>query len=346
MICLLILLVIICLLHVKIHKRFDENFLCKSNTTGIKGLFVILVFIAHVLQYIVLQDNMADKLLDFCMGVLGQNIVVVFLLYSGFGIGEAIKSKGHAYISTIPYNRILKTWINFLGALVLYWILDLCILHGGYGTKEYLLSIFAWESIGNSTWFVFGILICWGATWLSFVLLHDRRKAYICLCILLIIYILVIKNLKNGHAWYDTILCYPLGMAVSFGKARVDRILTSNLKTGIIVLLSSFWIVIRLFVPQNIVVRELQSILFAVFVLTVVSRITVNNKILQWFGTHTFSIYILQRIPMNLLAFWGINSSFRWGYILMCLSITCVLAYVFDKIIFDLDKKLCKGKSR
>lgn len=74
----LILFLGICMWKIKFHEEFNDEFMSKFNTTAIKGVFVILVFVSHILQYIMLGDNMADKLLEFSLGVLGQNIVVVF----------------------------------------------------------------------------------------------------------------------------------------------------------------------------------------------------------------------------------------------------------------------------
>lgn len=231
-----------------------------------------------------------------------------------------------------------KTWIHFICALGIYWTVDLCVIHGGYGFKEYILSIFAWESVGNSTWFVFCILICWGATWIAFKIFHKKKQAYAFLWILLLIYVLVIKVLKNEHAWYDTILCYPFGMYLAFKKENLEKLLSSNFKTGLLVLFASFWFVMRLFVEKNVVTYSLQSILFAVFMLCICSRVTINNKILQWLGNHTFSIYILQRIPMSLLAFYGMDE-FGGLYTLLCLGFTCILAYYFDMMVLKIDKK-------
>lgn len=328
----------------RFHTEFDKNFLSKSNTTAVKGIFVVLVFIAHILQYIVLGNNVSDKLLDFVMGVLGQNIVVVFFLYSGYGIGEAIKKKDDVYISTIPRKRILTTWIQFVCAVFLYWIMDICVLHEGYGVKEYFFSLFAWESIGNSTWFVFAIIICWGATWLAFVSFNKRNVAFVALCTILVVYICLIKEVQSGHAWYDTILCFPLGVAVAFWKEKMEKILSSSLKTTIMILFTGTWLLIRIFAEKNVFVYEIQSLLFALFVLAVSSRVTVNNKILRWLGEHSFGIYILQRLPMNLLAHYHINSEHLVVYVGGCVGATIVLAYLFNKVMPVLTKKLCEGK--
>ena len=334
MIITLVALAALCLFGIKMHKYQNEEYLGKEQTGAIKGVFVVTVFLVHVIQYFSLHASMADKLFDFGMGVLGQNIVVAFLLYSGYGVGRAYLSKGADYIKELPRKRILGIWIHFLLALILFWIVDLMLIHGGYSPVDYVLSMFAWTSVGNSTWFVFAILLSWLLTWVCFGLFKNKYHALVCMSVLLCGYVVAIAYIKNNHAWYDTVMCYPLGLLVAFQKDRFDRFFRSGWRAWLSIgILCVIWVTLRLFIEKNIVLYVIQSLVFALFLLAVTSRVSLGNKVLAWLGKHSFSIYILQRIPMLILDHFGVSIWNRWVFIIASGIATCLISWVFDQWI-------------
>ena len=74
---------------------FFTDYITKEQCNNIKGIFILLVFISHSLQYIdkagYVNDNILDVIFTKCSSVMGQLIVVMFLFYSGFGIMESVK---------------------------------------------------------------------------------------------------------------------------------------------------------------------------------------------------------------------------------------------------------------
>lgn len=344
---LLVLAAGLCLYGISFHNSLNIQYLGKEETNAVKGLFVLLVFFAHVVQYIHFNDTMADKLFDFIMGLLGQNIVIAFLLYSGYGIGRAYMARGGDYLKQLPKNRILNIWLHFALGVLLFWAVDLFLVPGGYSPLEYILSLFAWRSVGNSTWFVFVILLCWIFTYFSFLLLKNRYQALAVLTVMLCIYIVVIAGVKEGHLWYDTVLCYPLGLLFAFQKDKLDNFFGSGVRTLLaIVLLGILWIVLRLFIEKNVVLYEVQSIAFALFLLAVTSRVTIGNRVLAWLGKHSFSVYLLQRIPMIILNHFGISVWNRWLFIAASAAATCLLSWGFDRMMAIITGKIQRKTAR
>lgn len=341
-------LFILCLYGMKIHKTQNEEYLSKDQTGAIKGAFVATVFLSHVVQYFSLHDSVADTLFDFGMGVLGQNIVVAFLLYSGYGVGRAYLCKGADYIRELPHKRVLGIWIHFTLAVLLFWIVDLTLVHGGYSFVDYLLSLFAWISVGNSTWFVFVILLSWLLTWICFALFKNKYHAQVCLSVLLCGYVVVIAYIKNDHVWYDTVMCYPLGLFIAFQKKWFDKFFRSGWRAWLSMgALGVVWGALRLIIEKNIVLYVIQSLLFALFLLAVTSRVSLGNKVLAWLGRHSFSLYILQRIPMLILDHFGVSVWNRWVFILASGIVTCLISWAFDKwIMKPINQKLKKQTVR
>lgn len=173
MIVFVILMVALVLFHIKFSGKDAcfEDFLDRSQTNAIKGVFILFVFLRHVLQYVQKSgyefDAPGDAIVASLNMYLGQFIVVMFLFYSGYGVMEAIKNKGRDYINSIPRNRILGTLLNFSVAVLCYLAIDY-LLSIPVTPVQVLESLVGWESVGNSNWYIFVIMLCYLVTYLAF----------------------------------------------------------------------------------------------------------------------------------------------------------------------------------
>lgn len=266
-----------------------------NQTTCINGIFVVLVFLSHFRQYVDVSTIPYCWPYVFLQSHLGQLIVAPFLFYSGYGIMEQIKTRGKSYIDDIPRKRVHKTWLHFSLAVVLFLIVS-CFMDEHYPFSQIILSFFAWESIGNSNWYIFAILFLYIATYLGFKITTNRRISIVLVILLCCSYIVAMHYLKDGSWWYDTILCYPAGMVLSNNKERIKKSL--NIYTPFILfLITSIFYIFK----GNLIAHELLAIIFCLDIVLITTFIKIENSILLFLGKHTFEIYILQRIPMILL---------------------------------------------
>ena len=60
-------------------------------------------------------------------------------------------------------------------------------------------------------------------------------------------------------------------------------------------------------------------------------KVRIYNMILEWFGMHVFSIYILQRLPMILLDRTGLIDSHKYLCLIAVFALTIPLAIAFEK---------------
>ena len=170
---------ILCLWKIKFSpKDFYNDFLQRDQCDSIKGIFILFVFVRHILQYIIGSgydfSAMPDQLFLKIDRELDQLIVVMFLFYSGYGIMESIFKKKADYIRSMPLKRILPTILNFDVAVFAFFILNQFIGRE-MSISEILLSFTGWDSIGNSNWYIFVIVLCtplYGYRSLS----HQKRK--------------------------------------------------------------------------------------------------------------------------------------------------------------------------
>ena len=318
-------------------KNFNYNYLHKENTLCINGVFVLLVFCRHILAYCSF-DSKSSIIFDFINTKSEQLIVVSFLLYSGYGIIESIKNKDN-YVNMMPKRRMLKIYLMFTFAIFNYLIINL-LLNINYDVKQIILSFIAWESIGNSNWYIFTILFLYFFTYISFKTFKDEKKSTIATTILTILFICYVRMFKYNF-WYNTALCFPLGMWISIYKQKINNLFMKDNQKYLFALLISVLFFYISYKNHNIgdFYYQLWSLNFALIIIFITMKLHINNRILLFLGKNTFWIYILQRIPMIILQRVGIQKNSSYIYVIICFIITILLSIGYEKIFKNIFKK-------
>jgi uncharacterized phage infection (PIP) family protein YhgE len=76
----------------------------------------------------------------------------------------------------MPRHRILGTLLNFDVAIIAFIIVDL-LLGISISVNRCMLSLIAWEEVGNSNWYIFVILLCYIVTYVT-MRLPLKKRAY------------------------------------------------------------------------------------------------------------------------------------------------------------------------
>lgn len=318
--------------------EFFSNYLEKTKTNSIKGIFVILVFVAHYLPYIETK-SLVDSFAAWQHSALAQLIVTMFLFYSGYGICEAIKRKGDVYVKAIP-KKSIKLLFHFDIAVVLFLCLTL-LIGANVSIQKFLLSLICWESIGNSNWYVLAIIATYLFSFVAFSLYKENYTiGAILITLLSVAYILVLKIWRPNY-WYNTILCYSLGVWYSLYRGKIERIIMKNDLSYFCVLLIVI-IFYGLFYSRhgiNVWFYSGWAVLFTMIVILLSLKIQFDNYFLQFLGDHVFSIYILQRLPMNALSHYGKIATHPYLSFILAFICTLFIAIAFDRFTIELDKK-------
>lgn len=281
----------------------------------------------------------ADELFHFVINIIGQLVVVMFLFYSGYGIMESNKYK-QEYTNSFLSKRVLRILLNFDIALILYVILAV-ILGKEYETSKYIWSIIGWDSIGNSNWFVFDILVLYLMTY--FCLLARRRRFnlstenyFVIIYALCGIFILFLYITKHRAYWYDTVFAFPTGMLYSEYKNQIEKVFKRYYWIALSIISLLF---ISTYLIGSYVKILLNASFFSLLIVTISVKVKLNNKILQWLGVNCFAIYILQRIPMAIYSELGLNNN----WVLFAITViptTLLLATIFTAFTNRLNKRV------
>lgn len=327
--------------------EFNKDYLSLENTNIIKGIFVILVLFSHSSQYISLS-GIYDEPYVSIQRFLGQMIVSMFLFYSGYGIMESISKKGFAYIKSIPTRRFIKVLINFDIAVILYLILN-SIIGKTYDIKTILLSFIGWMNVGNSNWYILAVLVLYILTFVSFFLIKwlDNKPmhfVYVTVLTLLSIAFVYFEMKMGKESWYyNTIILFPLGCWYSLLKTKIEAFVFKNDFTYS---LTALIVMACLFISYvhngdyGIWGYTLWAVFFTVTIVIFTMKFSFKSTILSWLGKHIFSVYILQRIPMIILSYIGVNIEHKYFFIILSFLATVVIAQVFDYLTDLLWKKI------
>ena len=327
----------------------NEHYLDFDRTTAIKGVFILLVFLTHVVGYIPAfpGPTLLHAPYFWVQSHMAQGVVVLFLFYSGYGVMESIKKKGRLYVRAMPKNRVLRTLLHFDIAVLLFVVLDALLgTLQDYSLPQILLSFTGWEAVGNSNWYIFAVLILYVVTYLAFAVFGSRGKYMPALCaatLLTCMYMVLVSRVKETH-WFDTVLLYPLGMWYSVFRETIDRAMQKHkwLWYAACIVCAAVFLVTHIKKQDAFVYLELQYLFMTALFVLATMKLDVCNPILVFFGKHLFEIYILMRIPMMLLQRFGVTNVF--AFVLISFAATVLLAVGFKKLIGVIDKPLFSAK--
>lgn len=317
-------------------KHFNDDYLSKDTTNVVKGLFIAFVFMSHIQGYIQQSgygyDFIGDGLYLKFRAFMGQLVVAMFLFYSGYGIMESYKRKGQAYVNTMPRKRLAGTLLNFDIAVIIFMLLNLALGITMSG-RQCVLALTGWDSVGNSNWYIFVILICYLISWIGLSISgKSNLKIGLAVYILLSIIVYIILVLYKQSWWYDTFLCFTAGITFSHYKQKIEQLTDKHYWALLIICVLLF--AISKYLPYNVygLRANMNATFFALTVVLMTRKITLKSNILCWMGTMLFPLYIYQRIPMTV--FYHIdNGGFVLNhtilYIAVCAIITVAIGYLY-----------------
>lgn len=345
MIIILIILVIIIFYKSKFIKNgINEEYVSIETTRKINGIFIIFVFLSHSIQYITYSNSLVDLSGIFIIQQLNQLMVTTFLFFSGFGVYESIKKKSVDYVDTMPKKRILNLLIKFDIAVIIFYIVS-NFLSIGYDVKTLLLSFIGWANVGNSNWYIFAILFLYLITYCVFK--YIKVKDYFCIGIvtlLTICYCFIISNFKPDF-WYNTVLCYPLGMWFSLYRSKIELKFKENMKFYYIVLLVSILVLVLTFLyKQNMYIHStIYVFAFIACVILFSMKVKINSDYLKFMGTNLFFIYIYQRLPMMILKNYDIFTDNGYLFLstsfIIIIGLTLVIVEIMERKKYKIIKR-------
>ncbi|MDE6033347.1 MAG: acyltransferase [Muribaculaceae bacterium] len=320
---LILLLLLLTLYGAKVSVAGHDDYISRGQTDAIKGIFAIIILFSHMRGYLP-EPGSHDRIYYGVLDGIGQLMVVMFMLYSGYGVMESLKRDRRKYVSTFLTHRLLKVWIMFAIAVGLFFLLDLA-LGMNYEPRQYFWCWVGWESIGNSNWFVFDILVLYLLTYFVLIVADrlglDLKPCAIGVFIAVILFDLFLRSAGKESYWYDTIVAYPVGMLYSLYKRQIEA-QVRGWRWAVWFIASAGLLALILYISRSELLQSSgalkmvnhllfisSSSFFAVALVLLTMKLKLDNKALRWLGVNAFAIYVLQRLSMIICTRFELNKN-------------------------------------
>lgn len=322
-------------------KGFYTDYIGKEQSNSIKGIFVLLVFLGHAIMEVkdcgFVIDRWVDKAAFQFFEGMSQLVVALFFFYSGYGVMISLKTKGEAYLDSFPKKRLLTTLLNF-DIAVCFYILLAWALGKKVNLLTVLLSLVGWESVGNSNWYVFVILLCYLSFYFAFKAVRSSRlEALGGSVVILLCGMLILRRFKLPF-WYNTMLVFPAGVCFALYSDCIESIVRRRYWLCLMGLVSMF-LFLHFFGDTHPVygmTYNIKSIVFALLIVVLTMKVRIGNSFSNWCGFSLFPIYIYQRMPMSFMR--GIMgnswiSAHSHLFIFFSFSVTVIIALLYNRFI-------------
>ena len=317
--------------------KFNRDYLSVEQTHTINGIFIIFVFLRHFWQYVD-KINSIDTVFDSVNSFLGQTIVTTFMFYSGYGVTVSIWKKREPYLRRFPVDRILKTMILFDIAILFYCILAI-FTDEEITVGKVLLSFIGLKSIGNSSWYIFAILCMYLVSYISFsvfIRFEGRKGLFLSLSaatLLTLVYMLTARKYLSGQ-YYNTVLCYVLGMWWFGFKEKADKLLEKDgFRLAAVLITGGLYFAAHFGSHINIMIDQMQYVFFVVWIVLLTASFRTESRVFKLLGENLLGVYILQRLPMIYFSEISAVHDNTYIYFILCLIVTLALSYIYSVLV-------------
>ena len=278
---------------------FREDFLSADSAAMLNGISILLVFTQHLGHVLLARmgygmDGFGDAAYKSAVLSIQQLLVVSFLFFSGFGVMEQIGKRGESYVAEFPRRRIFRVWVNFAAAVCVFAAVHL-VFRTGVPLRRMVASLTCFRSINNPSWYVFCILWCYASTYVAVRLSRGRGKfAKLCLIgFFTAAYIaLICWMMPKKPWWYNTVMAYPFGAAVSLCRERIFGFIRKWYWPCLALSAAVFIWIYNFHFERYGLRHNALSCAFIALVVILTMKVRVGNPVLHWCGRHVFPIYM------------------------------------------------------
>ena len=189
---------------------------------GVLALFIVLHHLSLRLTYLIPEVPLFH-LTEFQSW--GKPIVSVFFFMSGYGLIKSYQLKGNSYLDGFLTKRMFKIMFPYIICCILY-------IPFNDNNISSTLSLETWKTdcpFLPSSWFVIAIFILYSFFYLSARLFSAVKNTIIFAYLLSIVMIFILMGLDFRSWWWKDLICFNLGMSISFHEDFLRRVLLRNI---------------------------------------------------------------------------------------------------------------------
>lgn len=313
------------------------SFLSKERTLALRGLLALMVLICHLHGRVKLFSN---SILGTLFTAFGYLAVSVFFFLSGYGLTENYE-KDNLAINKFHKTKIFPFFLICCIAILIYTLRDL--LSGSFDLVVFIQSFFIGKTIVDNGWYLQTQLLLYILFYVVFRFIAKRKLLNISLFVLL--YIIACYCFQLSSTWYESVVCFVLGVFVSQYKCKFVNILNKKRMIFLSCVCVFILFIITLYFgnkavfgyPIRIIVKMISAVSFTLLVVMIISTIKINNVITTFLGKISLEIYILQGLFLNIYKNVIIISN-DWIYIVVTMVSVVVVSFVAHPVFAKINR--------
>ena len=322
--------------------------------------------------------NAKDMMFFYYYGILA---VAFFFFCSGFGLMKRRLTDDN-YIKGFMRRRIFTVLVPFFICNYIYLtdaLVNNILFRKHFGFGEVICSFFGIFLVNNEMWFAVEIMILYVAFRLVFAKVKKPLTGM--LIMTGIVLIMMTIGLFSGHAqtgvmsywfkgewWYNTILMFPLGMLYAYKEERINKVIKKAFASLLIA--SSVLFVVMDYIHRNLIndsiywseyfnsknpildkliglgQETLFEIIFLTFLVTLMSRIRINNPVIKFLGKISLEVIMLNYLMIDKLYF--LYENYGIGVYLAAVAAATIVSasvvYKIKNIVLERKAGLFDGK--
>lgn len=313
-----------------IQSNMNEIFLNKNYTDLIKGLAMLSIVIGHIVQMLIPSNFLFYKQLLFFLCQINIIFVGCFFFFSGYGNYLSVKKIDSIQGKLLKiFSKLYRIYFVFGGALILY-ILLYSLFHSGR----------SFVNISNFFYFISTITIPGLTMWylkvqiflylLFMISVLFFKYSDLISFVFVVISIILAIFFKITPLWWQTILCFPLGIFVAHHLSLFKNFSNSKIKI-IIVLLVIFSVL--LFFSPNTISRIIMALSGTSLVVLISYFSSPKNAVLEFLGKNSIQLYIYHWVFISIVRFLDIHVIFKIIFVIIGISIILLYHHI-KKILF------------
>lgn len=306
----------------------------KQATVPLRGLLAIGIVLHHLSLRLV-EASPDCHWIWSQFSFWGAPIVAVFFFLSGYGLMVSLITKGQKYLDGFLKKRLLKIVLPLVLCSIVFEATSITLWGGQIADfrKD-------WPFLPNC-WFCVTIIIYYIAFYIAALLFKSSPiKVAYSMWLFSFVYVFLFKVMDFRNWWYQMVLSINIGMTLAYYETAIRNVLYKYKRTIVLLLflltlLSAYWascsetdnfpagmmvlsLVVGLLIYSSLCFRPIKS-----------------NRILTFFGKHSFEIYLIHGAVISVLFGMAYTYIPRWWHVFTILTFlaTFFFAWILRKVM-------------
>lgn len=320
---LILLLIILMLPKIKFSLN-ERNSLSLQNSTYLRGLLCILVFLNHFSGWFENQG-----IIFYVFSHLGSFVVGAFFFLSGFGLMKAYSGE---LKNTFLIKRFIKIFIPYWICELLYSVISACFnipLQVDVNFKNIALASIRMSELVENSWYVAASAILYIAFFVCKKVL-PKIDMSIKITVLLIAFSLIFSS----SSYWTTFFAFPLGVFFCEHENEINGMNYKKSASAIflLVLVCASAILLKYYgySVNNLTYMDISdfvtSVAFAAIVYFFITFFYIGNSVLLFLGKISYEIYLMHGLGIRIAhKIVGLNSGI--AFFILSLLFTLIMSY-------------------